>query len=409
MKKPVDNLFTFYRGPSHRDAERYHPGKQLEDNATKSLLNVLEETHDRDQAVFTRFLTGIEDAVPEATVSDPDLSGWEINTQKSLTTVDNSGITVLIGLSKSGDDSLDSDSIADGEQPDNESQRRLDAALTHESAGVTVVIESKFNFTELEQTQLQAYAAALGVSESEYATITWRDIYEWFGEGGFTEDSIAAYLVNEFRTYLEYWVLEFELSTSAYSGGDNVVKLVRNQRPLRESCEMESEEREVVLQFRTVPDESGESRGPRVQFTQSEWRALIRDLDKRGTELGYEFLSTFRGEFPDESQFGDDRVWKPVRDCYKEEGGHTVIASIGEDDSVRKVLRIDESDEDDKALLTFQTWSEGNSALRGSRPMFDKGEFHSLLYGDGDDEAGLTADQRAELLSPEATFEKLFR
>jgi hypothetical protein len=274
---------------------------------------------------------------------------------------------------------------------------------------VTVVIESKFNFNDLDQTQLQSYAAALGVNGPRYATISWRDVYQWLGECAVEDSPTSEYLVEEFRTYLEYWVLEFELSSSRWTGGTNQVKLVRNERPLRESCEIDAKEPEVVLQFRTLPDDPDENKGPRVQFTESEWQALIRDLKKRGEKMGYDFLRAFRGASD------KDTFWKPVIDAYENEGPYTIIASIGEDGSVRKVLRIDDDRDEDssseeiKPLLTFQTWSEGNSALRGTRPMFDGDEFHSLFYNSQKEDTGLTDHQRTALFSPEASFEELFR
>jgi hypothetical protein len=409
MRKPLDNLFTFYRGPSHRDDEQYHPGKQLEDNATKSLLNVLEETATRDEIVLEQVLKGIEHSVGKTSITDPESNGWEINTQEPLNAVGNKERTYLIGLSKSGDDPLGVESIDDGTPPDNESRRRLDAVITHDTAGVTVVIESKFNFNDLNLDQLQSYAAALGVNGSRYATISWRDIYQWLGESSNEITPTSEYLVEEFRTYLEYWVLEFELSSSRWTGGTNQVKLVRNERPLRESSEIDAKEPEVVLQFRTLPSDPDKNRGPRVQFTESEWQALIQDLKESGERMGYDFLNAFR-ETSDRDTF-----WKPVKDAYEDEGAHTIIASIGEQGSVRKVLRIDDdSDEDSsndeiKPLLTFQTWSEGNSALRGSRPMFDGDEFYSLFYNSQKEDSGLTDHQRRALFSSEVSFEELFR
>ncbi len=415
MKKPLDNLFTFYRGPSHRDDEQYHPGKQLEDNATKSFLNVLEETATRDENVLEQVLKGIEQSVERASITDPELNGWEINTQEPLNAVGNEEKTFLIGLSKSGDDPLEAESIDDGTSPDNESRRRLDAVITHDTAGVTVVIESKFNFNDLDRKQLQSYAAALGVNGPRYATITWRDVYQWLGESSIENDPTSEYLVEEFRTYLEYWVLEFELSSSRWKGGTNQVKLVRNERPLRESCEIDAKEPAVVLQFRTLPDEPGKNRGPRVRFTESEWQALIQDLKERGEKMGYDFLSAIR-ETPESKSAADkDSFWKPVRDAYEDEGSHTVIASIGKDGSVRKMLRIDDnrdevnSTDEIKPLLTFQTWSEGNSPLQGPRPMFDRDEFHSLFYDSQKEDTGITDHQRTALFSSEASFEELFR
>ena len=43
MKRPYDNIFSFFRGPSTRDTTTRDMGRQLENNATKNLLNVLDQ------------------------------------------------------------------------------------------------------------------------------------------------------------------------------------------------------------------------------------------------------------------------------------------------------------------------------------------------------------------------------
>lgn len=373
MRQPYDNLFTFFRGPSSRNGDNHKAGKQLEDNATKSLLNVLDKTNREEVArpVVERISKSID-----ADISGISPSDWEFRTQVSPSDVAKSGRDVyLYGLSEDGGDPInwEENELELNQDLDIETSERLLDVEIRLGDRITIVGEHKFRGNTLEQKQLRRYATLLDIPEENYGVVQWREIYEELAEPAHRgSDVFTRKLTSEYREFLEYWQLSFRVSVTRFSYGENEVQISHGAEPLRVTGYAEKVPAPIGLQFRTLHDEG--SNGPRVIFTPGEWKTLVADLDEEVTDALIEGDFSLFGERLDETD--SDQV---------------TLASIGSETGPRKELRAERRSKD---LLSFQTWSENNANLRGERPMMGEDEFREGFGVDGD---ALSRDQRIGL------------
>lgn len=164
MRNQVDNLFTYYRGPSAR-SNSSDMGRQLEDNATASLLKTVSEISkpDRDPDSAKTLL----EALSGADIEEFDGNRMSCDVQQSVDEIRTDSREVcLIGLSPSNKEptgiSLDNDSSSGG---------RVDGVVEI-GDDLTLVLEVKTQGDTLNRDQLERYATSLGITPSEYNTAT---------------------------------------------------------------------------------------------------------------------------------------------------------------------------------------------------------------------------------------------
>lgn len=378
MNPPYDNLFSFFRGPSDRGRTN-ELGRQLEDNATKSLLNILDLT-DREE-IGKRVVSEIGKSVGlnEQTFLAVPTSEWEFHTQVIPRDVPTKNREIyLYGLSNKGKNPLDTEFPLYEDLDIENSQDRLDSVIQIGSE-ITILGEHKFLDADLSTSQLRKYACLFDVPEDQFGTLRWKSIYDSLAdpaEG--SQDSFAKNLAQQYREFLEYWQLSFQISTSSFSYGKNEIRIIHGARLNRATKYVQEHPAPIAIQFQTLHTEG--SNGPRVIFTADEWEALMDDLDD-------EFVDAFiQGNFD------------PIFDLLDEGPEMIELASIGRESGPRKALRAELKG---KGVLSFQTWDEDNNHLRGERPMLAEKEFRTSFGHIPDSEtqreAGLNEDDRTAL------------
>ena len=189
------NCFYYFRGPSAKQATA-ELDKQIEDNTTKALINVLENsgTH-----VTSSFL---------ATVLDCKDVGSTLKCEYFLQGPPDTPahLRLLLGLSNRG-------KIDESSWMSSVEGSRVDASI-HLAGILTVFIESKV-VSDLNGAQLQRHATACGIPLAtadnskwmpppEWRIRTWVDVYEWAQkEIGITEKQPDRFLLGQLVEYLQ--------------------------------------------------------------------------------------------------------------------------------------------------------------------------------------------------------------
>lgn len=378
MNPPHDNLFSFFRGPSDRDRTN-ELGRQLEDNATKSLLNVLDLTDKEELGKRVISIIGKSVGLNEEILQAVPTSEWEFHTQVIPRDVPTENREIyLYGLSNEGKNPLAKEFPLDEDLDREESQDRLDSVIKIGSE-ITILGEHKFLNADLGAAQLRKYAALFNVPEHQFGTLRWKSIYDSMAdpaEG--CQDSFTKNLAQQYREFLEYWQLSFQISTSSFSYGENEIRILHGARLNRATKHVQEQPAPIAIQFQTLHTEG--RNGPRVIFTADEWEALMDDLDDK-------FVDAFiQGNFD------------PLFDLLNEGPVKIELASIGRESGPRKALRAERKG---SGVLSFQTWDKDNNHLRGERPMLAEEEFR-ISFGHTPDpetqrEARLTEDDRTTL------------
>lgn len=186
---PYHNVFTSYRGPSSRRDIAEGSDPQLEDNATKALMNVLELAP--SSSVLTRsFLTEVAQLpnVPSEIVPEFFLQGGP--------GVVDAGARFLLGLSVSGDPP------AAGEVEGVEGRGRVDAAI-YVPGRMLCAVEVKVGSGELAHSQLERHAKRWGVgSEADWLFASWADCYRWAAGQRANHDPVSAFLLEQLLGFL---------------------------------------------------------------------------------------------------------------------------------------------------------------------------------------------------------------
>lgn len=161
------NLFFYYRGPSSKaadssTAERWFD-QQLEDNATKALINLLEYSSPELTRAFLERFVGVD-------VGEPDSGGFTYTLQGALRGAAPVARRYLLGLSMLG--TIEDD---EGEGPGS----RVDAAL-YRPDDLLVVFEVKIGGGVLGRAQLKRHAKKWKIgSSSKWKLAQWPDVYRW--------------------------------------------------------------------------------------------------------------------------------------------------------------------------------------------------------------------------------------
>jgi hypothetical protein len=187
-ERPFHNIFVSYRGPSARRENQNGSDPQLEDNATKALINTLELAPASGELTRS-FLTNVAmvrvDTAAKATFflqGGPD----QIDAPDRF----------LLGLSVSGEPAADPDGS------DVEGNGRADAAIYFRGAQL-LALEVKVGAGELVQAQMARHARRWGVdSPARWRTATWADVYRWASAELDGKDAVSVFLLEELLGFL---------------------------------------------------------------------------------------------------------------------------------------------------------------------------------------------------------------
>jgi hypothetical protein len=185
-ERPFHNIFYSFRGPSQRS--EHEVDVQLEDNATKALVNVLELSTER--ASLTRSFVELLASIPVGSGASPSffLQGGpaELTAPKRH----------LLGISMTGElpQPAPADPSGDG---------RVDACI-HFPDDVLLAIEAKVGAAELDYAQMARHAQRWGITTpSAWRTASWADVHGWVGSRRPAADAVTRFLLDQFLEFLD--------------------------------------------------------------------------------------------------------------------------------------------------------------------------------------------------------------
>lgn len=361
MRGRKANIFVSYRGPQSRD-QIEDPGKQLEDNATKGLLHLLDYGND---AVIQAILGALYEEVSGRT----DI---QTRTQQRIRQVEVDGRTpVLVGVSDTGRDPLVSNGSEETKtQRLSESNRRLDGVV-YVGDEYLLVIEAKFQGNDLVASQMARYKQQLSVADDHYNTISWVEIHDALDalrESKADLDSVSKFLTDQFAEYLELQGLEVTATASSYSGGENIVALEKYPSLNVKTDLVSMEKPQYAIHFDTTDGSGYED----AYLTQEEFTTLLDKLEENHPEIRSALQS---GEF------------SAIEDLAERKGlsGSKSIAEIGDKEIGRKRLQV--ARPNDNLVLGIRRAKPGKRYSANGYWMVTETEFENLL----------TEDQRADL------------
>lgn len=204
MEPKWDNVFTNQR-------QRTSGSTQLENNVTKNLLKLIQDTDGEVIRELTR--DGVLAWGPD------DISSVSVETQQGLGDYEQAGgnTPYLLGISRDGKHNLN------GASDEERTTNIVDGVVNLESLNATLFIEVKTGGSSLSGSQLLRYARELGIADdpdalertSQFKTLTWRSLYGTVSRiEERTSDEISEYLHREFAKFLEYEQLETTLASN---------------------------------------------------------------------------------------------------------------------------------------------------------------------------------------------------
>jgi hypothetical protein len=183
------NLFVYYRGPSAQKLGEIDAHRQLENNATKALINVLEHG---DPALARAFA---ERFAPATAAGWPAAGGATFYLQGGPAEVPD-GARVLLGLSIDG--ALDAKAPA----PPDGAGTLIDAAIAPPHGGL-IAIETKV-VELLNPHQLAGHRKRWEIASDDVVLLRWVDVWSWARDAHqAVAEPVSRYLLDQFREYLE--------------------------------------------------------------------------------------------------------------------------------------------------------------------------------------------------------------
>lgn len=361
MQDSKTNIFVSYRGPQSRD-QIENPGQQLEDNATKSLLHLL----DYGEEAVVRAILG---ALSGEFLGKTDV---QTRTQQRLSEVEVDGRKpVLVGVSDTGRDPLINDVAEEiTTQRLSESNRRLDGVV-YIGDKYLLVIEAKFQENDLVASQMARYKQQLSVADDHYSTTSWvaiHDALDALRESEADLDPVSEFLTDQFAEYLELQGLEVTATASSYSGGENIVALEKYPSLNVRTDLIPEGKPQYAIHFDTTDGSGYED----AYLTQEEFIVLLDNLEENYPKIRSALRS---GEFG------------AIEDLAERKGfsGSETIAEIGDKETGRKRLQV--ARPDDYLVLGIRRARPGKRYSPNGYWMVTETEFDDLL----------TEDQREDL------------
>ena len=303
MEPKWDNIFTYQR-------QRTSGSSQLENNVTKNLLKLIQDT----------------DGELIRELADHGLFNWDSGSTGPLAVETQQGIAqhhqetentpYLLGISRNGSHNLDG---ASGEE---QTTNIIDGIVDIDSLNVTLYIEVKTGGSPLSGSQLLRYAKELGLGESpdqvkqssQFETLTWRLVYGMVSQiQNEASNELSKYLHREFAKFLEYEQLE---TTLASNDGD-YPKRLRLQR-CRDPDHKNWEAGELIFNLRWEDEDTTSNVGEMSATAFHQLLGGVNDGDARNElrDLGID-ESVLNG-IPDhvrEDVFGGEKVsYRPLEE-----------------------------------------------------------------------------------------------
>jgi hypothetical protein len=182
------NVFVYYRGPSAQKISQQDAHSQVEDNATKALINVLEHGEDRLARSFAgRFAPQTVEGWPDRQAGY-HLQGGPPNVS--------AGARVLLGISLEA--ALDTTALP---KPP-EAVGRIDAAIVPPHGGL-IAIETKI-VDNLDPHQLERHRIDWDIAPADTRLVRWVEIWTWARSGReLSTAPVTRFLLEQFCEYLE--------------------------------------------------------------------------------------------------------------------------------------------------------------------------------------------------------------
>lgn len=217
MREKWDTIFTFQHSGQSK-------AEQLENNTTKSLLKLLQDTNpvvlddflslatdelELSQRVYEAY--GNEGQAPdeETLRTQPEEDPVKFHTQRGIASVDTaSDQGYVIGISQSGE-AVESE---DKQRATNIPDGIIEAPTQNGSS--TILLEVKTGADKITTDELNRYARSLDSDNTQIVNLRWRNIYD-FCLSRVVEDSLSnldRYLLGEYARYLEYEQLKMTIS-----------------------------------------------------------------------------------------------------------------------------------------------------------------------------------------------------
>jgi hypothetical protein len=193
LRRRHHNIFFYYRGPSTKAVSPHDAHKQLEDNATKALVNVLEHSPpELARSFLGRFAPGLAVGWPPDERASYHLQGGPDSGPDGISP----GQRVLLGISIDGQ----IDPKAAPGLP--EAGTRIDAAIVPPHGGF-LAIETKV-VELLDPHQLERHRHYWQIPKAEDVLVRWVTVWEWARDArAKTDDRAAQLLLDQFCEYLE--------------------------------------------------------------------------------------------------------------------------------------------------------------------------------------------------------------
>jgi len=345
MEDQSQNLFTYYRGPSARDSTSA-VGRQLEDNATASLLRILQEANKRDSEVSQAILEELVNQ--QRGGSRTEIS---VDDQVTLGQLDLENKEVFLTGLTSSDVGIE-DEIAPQEDSDG---GRADGIIRLGTDAV-VILEIKTQDSTLGTRQRERYAGELGIEdiENRYNTTTWVQLYSRLNAvKSDVDDEVLRFLLDEFTEFLELTTLEQVIAVAPWEEDDekkfNKITL-RYHRSMNRRTALEPEQPQYHIEFKSTGYNA-------VAFGPSEWKEAI---DQMPDEVINGFL---------------EQDFSPVEDY----AGET-LANVGKTDGVQKL--IESKPNSGNHRIVFQSKTDKSNSHYRRRPTIHEVDFINYFETD---------------------------